>query len=188
MSIAQSFLNNDNRVIDGKKAAREIIDSIKSRLQVENIVPGLAVVLVGDDPASNVYVRNKSNRAEECGFLSRQHNLHAKTSEAEVLEMIESLNNDSAIHGILVQLPLPDQIDPLKVIQSISAEKDVDGFHYLNAGRLMTGDTEDALLPCTPAGSLYLIKQALGADLSGKHAVVIRPFKYCRQTDGKPAT
>ncbi len=173
MSIVQSYLNNDNRVIDGKEAAREIIDSIKARKQSANVKPGLAVILVGEDPASSVYVKNKSNRAEECGFLSRQYNLHADTTEREVLDLIEKLNQDNDIDGILVQLPLPEQIDPHKVIQSIAPEKDVDGFHYLNAGRLMTGDTEEALLPCTPAGSLYLIKKALGDNLNGKHAVVI---------------
>lgn len=173
MSIAQSYLNNETQVIDGKEAAKEIIESIKSQKKSENVTPGLAVILIGDDPASNVYVRNKSNRAEECGFLSRQYNLPSDTSENEVLDLIVGLNQDSDIHGILVQLPLPEQINPHKIIQSIAPEKDVDGFHYLNAGRLMTGDTEEALLPCTPSGSLYLIKKAIGANLSGKHAVVI---------------
>jgi methylenetetrahydrofolate dehydrogenase (NADP+) / methenyltetrahydrofolate cyclohydrolase len=173
MNIAQSYSNNETHTIDGKQVASEIIEAVKSRRQAENIQPGLAVILVGDDAASRVYVRNKSNRAEECGFLSRQYNLKSETSEKEVLELIKDLNDDPIIHGILIQLPLPEQINPHKVIQSISPEKDVDGFHYINTGKLTTGDIQDALVPCTPAGSLYLIKKTLGGNLSGKHAVVI---------------
>jgi len=169
---------NGMTIIDGKQVAADIIESVKSRRAIENVVPGLAVILVGNDPASSVYVKNKSKRAQECGFVSKQFDLPAETAEQEVLELINTLNNDSDIHGILVQLPLPEQIDAHQVIQSIAPEKDVDGFHYLNTGKLTTGDTSDALVPCTPAGSIHLIKtvinsSALNGSLSGKHAVVV---------------
>ncbi|MBD5771942.1 bifunctional 5,10-methylenetetrahydrofolate dehydrogenase/5,10-methenyltetrahydrofolate cyclohydrolase [Marinomonas colpomeniae] len=168
-----SLSNNATVIIDGKRVAEEIIESVKSRRAIENIVPGLAVILVGNDAASSVYVRSKSARAKECGFVSKQFDLHADVSESEVLELINNLNNDSTIHGILVQLPLPKQINAHHVIQSIAPEKDVDGFHYLNTGKLTTGDTSDVLVPCTPAGSIHLIKAVMGSTLSGKHAVVI---------------
>ncbi len=173
MTIEQLSSNKNTLIIDGKQIASEIIKSVASRTLSNNIRPGLAVILIGSDAASSVYVKNKSNRAKECGFESRQFSLDQSTSEKDVLALIAELNDDDKIHGILVQLPLPDQIDPHKVIQSISPEKDVDGFHYINAGKLMTGDTADALVPCTPAGALHLVKHALGNDLNGKHAVII---------------
>jgi methylenetetrahydrofolate dehydrogenase (NADP+)/methenyltetrahydrofolate cyclohydrolase len=135
--------------------------------------PGLAVVIVGDDPASEVYVRNKKSTAEACGFFSVQHSLPGHTSEQQVLEQVRALNEDPAIHGILVQLPLPSHIDEQRVTQAILPSKDVDGFHYLNIGKLSAGDTDDAFIPCTPAGCMLLIADQLGSDLSGKSAVVI---------------
>ncbi|MEL0624328.1 bifunctional methylenetetrahydrofolate dehydrogenase/methenyltetrahydrofolate cyclohydrolase FolD [Marinomonas arenicola] len=164
----------DAVIIDGKQVAADVIESVKSRRAMADIVPGLAVILVGNDAASSVYVRNKSAKAKECGFVSQQFDLSVDTSEQALLELINSLNEDVNIHGILVQLPLPKQIDSHQVIQSIAPEKDVDGFHYLNTGKLTTGDTNDALVPCTPAGSIQLIKSVMGgSELSGKHAVVV---------------
>ncbi|MGF6731415.1 methylenetetrahydrofolate dehydrogenase (NADP+)/methenyltetrahydrofolate cyclohydrolase [Paraburkholderia youngii] len=160
-------------IIDGVAAASNVVESIKAKVQAEKLRPGLAVVLVGRDPASSVYVRNKKRRAEECGFLSRQYDLPEATREVELLALIRDLNQDTEIHGILVQLPLPPQINPNAVIEAIAPNKDVDGFHYSNAGRLGTGDIEQAMVPCTPLGCLHLLKQVLGDGLRGKHAVVI---------------
>ncbi|MGF6650479.1 methylenetetrahydrofolate dehydrogenase (NADP+)/methenyltetrahydrofolate cyclohydrolase [Paraburkholderia youngii] len=160
-------------IIDGVAAASNVVESIKAKVQAEKLRPGLAVVLVGRDPASSVYVRNKKRRAEECGFLSRQYDLPEATREVELLALIRDLNQDPEIHGILVQLPLPPQINPNAVIEAIAPNKDVDGFHYSNAGRLGTGDIEQAMVPCTPLGCLHLLKQVLGDGLRGKHAVVI---------------
>jgi len=162
------------RVIDGKQFAADLrgriaiaIAGLKSE---HDLVPGLAVVLVGEDPASQVYVRNKAKQTVEVGMKSVEHKLDAATSEADVLAVVEQLNNDPTIHGILVQLPLPDHIDANKVINSINPDKDVDGFHVINTGRLATG--QDSLVPCTPVGSVMLAKDTLGS-LSGLEAVVI---------------
>jgi methylenetetrahydrofolate dehydrogenase (NADP+)/methenyltetrahydrofolate cyclohydrolase len=133
----------------------------------------LAVVLVGEDPASHVYVKNKSRTAEECGFHSEQHTLAADTSEEDLLALVARLNADPAINGILVQLPLPKHIDAAKVLHALDPDKDVDGFHPINVGRLATGDRKAALVPCTPAGCVILAKHALGHDLSGLEAVVV---------------
>jgi methylenetetrahydrofolate dehydrogenase (NADP+)/methenyltetrahydrofolate cyclohydrolase len=135
--------------------------------------PGIAVVIVGEDPASQVYVASKSRTAKECGFLSVQHTLPADTSESGLLKLIGDLNADAAIHGILVQLPLPAHIDAGKVIQAIAPEKDVDGFHFINVGKLGTGELETAFVPCTPSGSMLLIERVRGKDLSGLNAVVL---------------
>ncbi|MFN3498145.1 MAG: bifunctional methylenetetrahydrofolate dehydrogenase/methenyltetrahydrofolate cyclohydrolase FolD, partial [Pannonibacter indicus] len=135
--------------------------------------PGLAVVLVGEDPASQVYVRNKDRAAEACGFHSVKHTLAADTSEASLLALVTQLNEDDAIHGILVQLPLPGHIDETKVLRLIRPEKDVDGFHPVNVGLLATGARDTALVPCTPAGSLVLLKRTLQTPLAGLNAVVI---------------
>lgn len=151
----------------------DITRQTRDLLEQHGLQPGLAVVIVGEDPASQVYVRNKKNTAQACGFHSEQHSLPADTSEAAVLELIARLNADSAIHGILVQLPLPPQIDELRVTQAILPSKDVDGFHFDNIGRLTAGHLEDAFVPCTPAGCMLLIADQLGTDLSGKHAVVV---------------
>jgi methylenetetrahydrofolate dehydrogenase (NADP+)/methenyltetrahydrofolate cyclohydrolase len=165
------------RPIDGKKVAEGVIERVKEardRLLSELAVkPGLAVVLVGEDPASRVYVRNKSLKAEECGFHSEQHTLPAETSEAELLALVARLNADPAVHGILVQLPLPKHIDEAKVLVAIDPDKDVDGFHPVNVGRLAAGARDKALVPCTPAGCVILAKRALGEDLSGLEAVVV---------------
>jgi methylenetetrahydrofolate dehydrogenase (NADP+)/methenyltetrahydrofolate cyclohydrolase len=143
------------------------------RLEAERaITPGLAVVLVGDDPASKVYVAGKTRTAEEIGFHSVQHTLPAEASEGEVLGLVEKLNHDQTIHGILVQLPLPWGVDRNRVIQAIRAEKDVDGLHPINAGRLAAGDPE-AVVPCTPAGCLLLIKRTVRRPLAGLNAVVV---------------
>lgn len=162
------------KVIDGKKFAEglrgRIATAIAGLKSEHDLVPGLAVVLVGEDPASQVYVRNKAKQTVEVGMKSVEHKMDAATSEADLLAVVEQLNNDPSIHGILVQLPLPDHIDSNKVINSINPDKDVDGFHVINTGRLATG--QDSLVPCTPVGSVMLAKDALGS-LSGLEAVVI---------------
>jgi len=131
------------------------------------------VVLVGADPASQVYVRNKTRMAESCGFHSVQHTLAVGSSREQILSLIERLNSDPAIHGILVQLPLPDHLDERQITQRVAPHKDVDGFHFQNIGKLTAGDTEDAFVPCTPAGCLLMIEDHHGRDLSGLNAVVI---------------
>jgi len=165
-------------VIDGKLVAGEVVEKVKHAtaklIADKGVTPGIAVVIVGEDPASQVYVRSKGKRASECGFHSLTHTLPADTSENELLAMVENLNNDPAIDGILVQLPLPDHIDEASVIQKIAPDKDVDGFHFINVGKLGTGETGTAFVPCTPAGSMILLKKALGKqDLSGLNAVVV---------------
>ncbi len=165
------------RLIDGKSVAAAVIETVKDArdrlFSALAVKPGLAVVIVGEDPASRVYVRNKSLKAEECGFHSEQHTLAAETSEAELLPLVRRLNADPAVHGILVQLPLPKHIEETKVLLAIDPDKDVDGFHPVNVGRLAAGARGEALVPCTPAGSVMLVKHALGGDLSGLEAVVI---------------
>ena len=167
----------ETRVIDGKAAAATVIDKVRqARDRLVSAVgekPGLAVILLGTNPASEVYVRNKGRKAEECGFYSIQHTLPADTPEADLLTLIGKLNADAMIHGILVQLPLPGHIDEKKVIAAIDPDKDVDGFHPVNVGRLGIGDTGEALVPCTPAGSVILVKSVLGNDLSGLEAVIV---------------
>lgn len=160
--------------IDGKAFAaglREKVSAAVSTLTRDyDLVPGLAVVLVGEDPASEVYVRNKGKQTQEVGMSSYEHKLPDTASQSELLAVIEQLNNDSKVHGILVQLPLPDQIDSQAVINAIDPDKDVDGFHLVNVGRLATG--APGLVPCTPLGCMMLLKDQLG-DLSGKNAVVV---------------
>ncbi|WP_419909715.1 bifunctional methylenetetrahydrofolate dehydrogenase/methenyltetrahydrofolate cyclohydrolase FolD [Hoeflea sp.] len=164
-------------VIDGKAVAESVIDTVKSSAaelkQATGVVPGIAVVIVGEDPASQVYVASKGKKAKECGFHSVQHTLEESTSEADLLSLVDALNNDPQIHGILVQLPLPGHIDDGRVIQAISPEKDVDGFHVINAGKLTTGEIDTAFVPCTPAGSMLLIERVRGKDLSGLRAAVV---------------
>ncbi len=160
--------------IDGKAFAvgvRERVGKAVAQLQQDHgLVPGLAVVLVGEDPASQVYVRNKGKQTLEAGMRSFEHKLPDTTAESELLALIDQLNTDPDVHGILVQLPLPDQIDSHAVINAIDPDKDVDGFHLINVGRLSTG--APGLVPCTPLGCLMLLKEELG-DLSGKNAVVV---------------
>jgi methylenetetrahydrofolate dehydrogenase (NADP+)/methenyltetrahydrofolate cyclohydrolase len=163
--------------IDGKAKAEQLAESITEQtaalLQEHGIKPGLAVVIIGEDPASQVYVRNKKRRAEACGFHSVQHTLAAETSQEDVLGLIDKLNNDDAIHGILVQLPLPGHLDEQTITQAIAPSKDVDGFHFVNIGKLSAGHTSDAFVPCTPAGCILMIEDELGKDFSGLNAVVI---------------
>lgn len=161
-------------IIDGKAIAaalRQRIAQAVSQLQENhNLTPGLAVVLVGEDAASQVYVRNKGIATKEAGMVSLEFRLPADTSQETLLEKVRELNNDPNVHGILVQFPVPEQISQQAVIDTISPDKDVDGLHPQNAGRLVSG--LPALTPCTPTGSVMLAKQTLG-DLTGKHAVVI---------------
>lgn len=162
--------------IDGKLTAK----NLRAELAVEvaelksnyGIQPKLTVILVGEDPASQVYVRNKIKQTQEVGMISDEIKLPADTGQEELLKYLEHLNNDRNIHGILVQLPLPKHIDESVIIAAINPNKDVDGFHAMNSGRLFNGET-GALVPCTPQGCIMLAKQHLGSDLSGKHAVVI---------------
>ena len=164
-------------IMDGKAKAAELAAVITADAAAlfssHGIRPGLAVVIVGEDPASQVYVRNKKRTAENCGFYSVQHTLAADTPQQELLQLIENLNSDPAIHGILVQLPLPKHLDELAVTQAIVPEKDVDGFHFQNIGKLTAGHAEDTFVPCTPAGCMRLIADQLGNDLSGLGAVII---------------
>ncbi|WP_174734181.1 bifunctional methylenetetrahydrofolate dehydrogenase/methenyltetrahydrofolate cyclohydrolase FolD [Mesobacillus harenae] len=160
-------------LIDGKEIARkkrvEIADEVKE-LNERNIIPGLAVILVGDNQASKTYVNNKQKASKEVGMHSSLITLSDSVTEQELLEKIEELNLDSSIHGILVQLPLPAHIDEIKVIETISPEKDVDGFHPVNIGRLMTG--QDAFFPCTPYGIMVMLKET-GIDPEGKNVVIV---------------
>jgi methylenetetrahydrofolate dehydrogenase (NADP+) / methenyltetrahydrofolate cyclohydrolase len=165
------------QLIDGKAHAAALIARIAADTallkQKTGLRPGLAVVIVGSDPASQVYVANKSRTAERCGFHSVQHTLEATTTETELLDVVAALNADPAIHGILVQLPLPKQIAASAVIRAIAPDKDVDGFHDINVGRIASGAAEEAFVPCTPAGAMMLIRDVLGDTLAGKHAVVV---------------
>ena len=160
--------------IDGKAFAEKLVDRITravADLQArEGLKPGLAVVIVGEDPASQIYVRNKGERTEASGMRSDTHRLPAETSQDQLLALIAELNGDQGIHGILVQLPLPDHIDSAAVLGAIDPDKDVDGFHVVNAGRLAVG--LPGLVPCTPLGSVMLLKDHLG-DLTGLNAVIV---------------
>ena len=161
-------------IIDGKQRAaalRQEVAADTAKLKAEHgITPGLAVVLAGEDPASEVYVRNKGVQAKEVGFASFTHKLDASVSQNALLALVEKLNDDPAVHGILVQLPLPDHIDEQMIIDRVHPDKDVDGFHVINAGRLAVG--QDGFVPCTPLGCAMMIRDC-GGDLSGKHAVVV---------------
>lgn len=164
-------------LIDGKAVAEDVISKVKAAsaklIADTGVTPGIAVVIVGEDPASQVYVASKSRKAKDCHFHSVQHSLPDTTSESDLLTLIGKLNADDAIHGILVQLPLPKHIDTGKVIQAIAPDKDVDGFHFINVGKLGAGEVDSAFVPCTPAGSMLLIERARGRDLSGLNAVVV---------------
>lgn len=161
------------QVINGKELVGSVREQLKQEtagLKEQGVNPGLAVVLVGDDPASAVYVRNKAKACEEAGIHSVVHRLPAETSQEELLGLITQLNGDSAIHGILVQLPLPKHIHEDTVIDAIRPEKDVDCFHPVNVGNLMIG--KGGFLPCTPAGVIEILKR-MSVDIAGKHAVVV---------------
>lgn len=161
-------------LIDGKQFAAKLREKMTGQIASmkadHNIVPGLAVVLVGEDPASQVYVRSKGKQAKECGITSIEHKLEDNTSEEFLLNLINDMNNDPAINGILVQLPLPKHIDSAKVLEAIDPTKDVDGFHPINVGMLSTGG--EGMIPCTPLGSLMMLQDYHG-DLTGMNAVVV---------------
>ena len=161
------------QILDGKKMSetlrKEIAERV-ARLKEKGVTPGLAVILVGNDPASEIYVRNKGNGCAETGMYSRTLQMPAGTTQEELETAIDSLNADPAIHGILVQLPLPKHLDENAALAKILPEKDVDGFHLINAGHMLTGT--EGVVACTPRGALYMIKQT-GIDLAGKEAVVI---------------
>lgn len=161
------------RIIDGKQIAADLRENIADdvkKLQTGGVTPGLAVVLVGEDPASRVYVSMKEKACAAAGIFSDEHKLPAETSEEELLKLVDRLNNDEKIDGILVQLPLPDHIDESKVLEAISPTKDVDGFHPYNVGRLVTGNP--LFQPCTPYGVMKML-EAEGVDLTGKEVVVV---------------
>ena len=161
-------------IIDGKAFSAKLRSEIARKVEIlkrdHSVTPGLAVVLVGEDPASQVYVRSKGKQTQEAGMDSFEHKLDASTSEADLLALVDQLNNDPDVHGILVQLPLPGHINEEAVINSVAADKDVDGFHLSNVGRLSIG--ADGIVPCTPLGSLMMLKDHLG-DLSGKKAIIV---------------
>jgi len=163
------------RLIDGKAFAAglraRIATEVTALQAAHGVTPGLAVVLVGDDPASQVYVRNKATQTREAGMASIEHRLPASTSEAELIQLVETLGRDPAIDGILVQLPLPAPIDATRVIAALDPLKDVDGLHPVNIGRLWSG--LEASVPCTPLGCMMLLKEALGGALAGREAVVL---------------
>ena len=161
-------------IIDGKAFSANLRGEIARKVKIlkdeHDLVPGLAVVLVGEDPASQVYVRSKGKQTVEAGMNSYEHKLDVDTSQETLLALIDKLNNDADVHGILVQLPLPEHIDEESVINSIIVEKDVDGFHLSNVGKLSIG--AEGIVPCTPLGSIMMLKDHLG-DLSGKKAIVV---------------
>lgn len=165
------------QLIDGKQVAASVIDAVKAAgealVSEKKIRPGIAVVIVGDDPASHAYVSSKSKMAKECGFHSVQHALPAETAQSELAALIDTLNADDAIHGILVQLPLPSQLKADPIIRAIKPEKDVDGLHFVNAGKIVTGDVNGGLVSCTPAGAMVFVRKVHGPDLSGLNALVI---------------
>ncbi len=162
------------QIIDGKLFAARIRDEVAGRVAdvkaLHQIVPTLAVVLVGEDPASQVYVKNKGRQCKESGMRSIEHKLPAETSEQDLLTLVNDLNSDSNVHGVLVQLPLPKHINSNRILTDIDPNKDVDGFHINNVGKLWAG--HETLVPCTPFGCLLLLRDVLG-DLSGKRAVVL---------------
>ena len=162
------------KIIDGKAFANDLVSKLAIKVKLleskHQFKPGLAVILVGNNPASEVYVKNKIRQTENSGMISIEHRLPESTSQQDLLSLIKDLNSDNSIDGILVQLPLPKQIDENSVINAISAEKDVDGFNVINAGLLATGG--NGLIPCTPLGCLLLLQDNLN-DLTGKNAVII---------------
>lgn len=162
------------RIIDGKAIAAKVRESVRERveeLREDGIEPCLAVLLVGDDPASRVYVGMKQKAADEVGIRAIDRRLPATATQEEIVEIVDAWNADPGVHGILVQLPLPDQVDERTVMERIRPEKDVDGFHPVNVGRMTSGDAE-AFRPCTPAGVQVLLEH-IGWDPSGRHAVVV---------------
>lgn len=179
-------MSTEAKIIDGKAfaaALRERVGNEVSRLADEHgLKPGLAVVLVGEDPASEVYVRMKGKATIAAGMKSVEHKLPVDTNQEDLIAVVQALNEDASVHGILVQLPLPDHLDELAVIAAIDPAKDVDGLHVINSGRLFTG--AKGMVPCTPLGCMMLIRDVLGDDLSGKRAIVIGRSKLV----GKPVS
>ncbi|MCE0742305.1 bifunctional methylenetetrahydrofolate dehydrogenase/methenyltetrahydrofolate cyclohydrolase FolD [Acetobacter sicerae] len=175
---------SDATLIDGKAFARRLRHDIRDQAQGlharHGVLPTLAVVMVGEDPASAVYVRNKVRATEEAGMRSVSHHLPQSTTQDELLDLIAGLNADQSVHGILVQLPLPEQIDRDAILDAINPEKDVDGFHIVNAGRLAVG-RQDGFIPCTPMGCMMLLRSVV-PNLAGLHAVVIG----CSNIVGRP--
>ncbi len=174
------------RIIDGKALASDLRHRIREEVarlrRSERLIPGLAVVLVGDNPASDIYVRAKTQQSEDAGMKSFVHRLPADLREHDLLTLIHGLNQDQRVHGILVQLPLPPHIRPDVVLAEVDPDKDVDGFHVVNAGRLLAG-VAGAMVPCTPLGCMRLIKsqrQESGRTEGGR----CRPFEHRRQTHG----
>lgn len=157
-------------IIDGKAISAKVRAELREKTEKMTVKPGLAVVIVGEDPASKVYVRNKAKACEEIGFYSEVHALPENTTSEQLLSLIDRLNADSKIDGILVQLPLPAHLDEKTVINAIRPDKDVDAFHPANVGKIMIGDYD--FLPCTPAGVMRLLEET-GIDISGKHCVVV---------------
>ncbi len=166
-------MNVSGKIIDGKEIAQSVRNTLReevSKLESNGTVPGLAVILVGDDQASKTYVANKQKACAEIGIYSVLFDYPASLSQQELLTKIDELNQDDAIHGILVQLPLPAHIQEKAIIEAISPEKDVDGFHPINIGRMMTG--QDAFLPCTPYGIMVMLEH-IGCEIAGNHVVVV---------------
>ena len=157
-------------VIDGKKVAASLKDSIAEQVRKNGYTPGLAVIIVGDDPASRIYVNNKKKACEYCGFFSKEYSLAENTTQSELISLIKRLNQDSSIDGILCQLPLPEHLDEKAVIEAISPEKDVDAFSEIDVGKIMIGNYDFA--PCTPSGVMELLRY-YEIDVAGKNAVVI---------------
>jgi len=161
------------RIIDGKAIAAEMQEEMKKTVEdmsEKGVVPGLAAILLGDDPASHTYVRSKERACERLGLYSDVHRLPAETPEQDLISLIEDLNHDDKVHGILVQLPLPDHIDEGKVLLKVDPDKDVDGFHPVNVGKMVVG--QPAFLPCTPHGCKILLERS-GIDTAGKHLVIL---------------
>lgn len=161
------------KILDGRALAARVKEEVRERvkdLKTQGIVPGLAVVLVGDDPASMIYVRNKRKACQDLGINSWEYHLAASASQEEVLRLVKSLNNQPEVSGILVQLPLPRHLDEARIIETIKPEKDVDGFHPVNQGLLLSG--RKGMIPCTPAGVMELIKES-GVEIKGKECVVV---------------
>jgi methylenetetrahydrofolate dehydrogenase (NADP+)/methenyltetrahydrofolate cyclohydrolase len=173
MEKVQTMAITKTRIIDGKKTAASLLEELKVKtaaLAKKKIQPGLAVVLVGEDPASQVYVRSKRRTCADLGIQSFSHDLPANCTEKRLLNLIDKLNEDERVHGILVQMPLPDRLNEKRVLEAIRPEKDVDGFHPVNVGRLLNG--EEGFVPCTPAGCLVLM-QRYGIRPEGKHVVIV---------------
>jgi methylenetetrahydrofolate dehydrogenase (NADP+) / methenyltetrahydrofolate cyclohydrolase len=189
-------METEARIIDGAAVARRVRERVArdvAELSARGVVPGLTVVLVGDDPASGVYVRAKAKACEEAGMRGEQILLPATTSEEELLAVVDRLNADPSVHGILVQMPVPKQIDPAAVIRRIDPTKDVDGFHPINVGKVLIGET-DGFAPCTPAGVVELLREAAvelrGADvvIVGRSNIVGKPLAALLMQQGVDAT